>query len=239
MRPTYVRQQECGADVARRQSEALPDPVKRHLADLTELLTEATTSDSVDPVEVIRQAATAAEDAARAAVRANRSQQSVLASVTLPEAIARNVRECRVLSGWSQERVAEAMARLGYPWKRITVAEVEGGSRRVGLEELLGIAILFSVPVVDLLRLKFNEELVIAGVSTPLSAVEVGQVITGPADRPDFDGSAWVLPRLLATLNLEADDWRPAKAYWRRTLERRQFEMETLQRFAPEPSEED
>ena len=73
---------------------------------------------------------------------------------TLAAMICANVRAARLARGWEQSDVAEKMSGLGFDWKRVTVANVEGKgrSRRVTIEEWLGLAEIFDVrgvPAID------------------------------------------------------------------------------------------
>jgi transcriptional regulator with XRE-family HTH domain len=56
-----------------------------------------------------------------------------------------------LLSGRDQEYVAARMRRLGHPWRRVTVSEVERGRRNVTVPELLTLVHVFGVPVAELL----------------------------------------------------------------------------------------
>jgi hypothetical protein len=63
---------------------------------------------------------------------------------------------------WSQLELARRMTRRGYRWTRQSVADIESGRRRVSLEELFGLAMLFDFPVSGFLiprgvRLKLNK----------------------------------------------------------------------------------
>jgi len=71
--------------------------------------------------------------------------------------IAEGIREQRLKSKMTQAELAVSMARAGFGWKRITVAEIEAAAsekpqrrkaaRRVSLEELLALAAIFRVPM--------------------------------------------------------------------------------------------
>lgn len=70
----------------------------------------------------------------------------------LSEVIAENIRGFRTDLGWSQAELAQAMSRYGFNWTPITVAEVEGKRRRrVNLEELLGLTIVFDTALAHFL----------------------------------------------------------------------------------------
>jgi transcriptional regulator with XRE-family HTH domain len=67
------------------------------------------------------------------------------------DAVADNIRAYRGLSRLEQADVAERMQRLGQPWKRVTVSEVERGRRNLTVVELLALALVFGVTVGELL----------------------------------------------------------------------------------------
>lgn len=71
--------------------------------------------------------------------------------VSVMEIVATNVRQFRAGAGWTQAKLASAMQGAGFDWKRITVAEVEGATRRLQLDELVALAAVFTVPMVELL----------------------------------------------------------------------------------------
>ncbi len=66
---------------------------------------------------------------------------------------AREAREAQERGEWTQAKVAERMAELGFKWTRTTVAEVEGTGRgrEVGIAEWLGLAEVFGVAAFQLL----------------------------------------------------------------------------------------
>jgi transcriptional regulator with XRE-family HTH domain len=65
----------------------------------------------------------------------------------LADVLATNLRAYRLLRGLEQQDIAERMAKLGHPWKRQTVSEVERGRRNVTVDELLALAMTLPVPV--------------------------------------------------------------------------------------------
>lgn len=76
--------------------------------------------------------------------------------------IAERVRALREQSGMNQASLAEAMSKLGVPWKRATVVNLEkrasssrgsgsGGRDAVTVQELLALALVFNMPPVLLL----------------------------------------------------------------------------------------
>lgn len=74
--------------------------------------------------------------------------QRDLDSEELKDLIRWRVKAWREESGRTQSELAGDMERLGFvTWKRITVAEVESGKRRLSFEELLGLTMLFGQTV--------------------------------------------------------------------------------------------
>lgn len=66
--------------------------------------------------------------------------------------IAARMRELRRKRDWTAQRLAEEMARVGIPWKREIVANLESGRRTaVSVEELLALAYVLSVAPVHLI----------------------------------------------------------------------------------------
>jgi transcriptional regulator with XRE-family HTH domain len=70
---------------------------------------------------------------------------------TMREATRSSLRLARVRLGVRQEDVAEAMNALGFPWRRLTVTEVESGKRHVSLDELMMLALIFDRPAISFL----------------------------------------------------------------------------------------
>ena len=61
------------------------------------------------------------------------------------DVIVRNIRTLRARKGLDQGDVVEAMRKLGFSnWHRQTMSKIELGQRRVALEELLGLAVVFN-----------------------------------------------------------------------------------------------
>jgi transcriptional regulator with XRE-family HTH domain len=67
------------------------------------------------------------------------------------DALADNLRAYRVLAQLEQAEVAERMQRLGHPWRRVTVSEVERGRRNVTVPELLALSLVFGMTVGELI----------------------------------------------------------------------------------------
>ncbi|MFI7607664.1 helix-turn-helix domain-containing protein [Micromonospora sp. NPDC049366] len=73
-------------------------------------------------------------------------------SATPHRVIADRVRELRKGRGWSAQRLAEELARVGTPWDRSVVANLENGRRAsVSVEELFALAYVLDVAPVNLM----------------------------------------------------------------------------------------
>jgi transcriptional regulator with XRE-family HTH domain len=60
----------------------------------------------------------------------------------LTEVLATNLRTLRTRKDFTQETLAADMQRSGFPWFRETVAQIEGGRRRVALDEALALSLV-------------------------------------------------------------------------------------------------
>ena len=129
--------------------------------------------------------------------------------------VASRLREARATAAWTQATLADAMGRLGFPWARITVAEIEGLRRAVSIEELLGLAILFGKPLVSFIIPAAAERIRVGELE--LRQEEVDELVVGPEGVGSGETS-WELPRRLAGVLDELGDWRPAPDYWRAVL---------------------
>lgn len=69
----------------------------------------------------------------------------------LSEALAKNVRDYRLLRDVTQGDLAARMSRLGHGWGRSTVSAVEGNGRNVTVDELGGLAISLGTSIGQLL----------------------------------------------------------------------------------------
>jgi transcriptional regulator with XRE-family HTH domain len=68
------------------------------------------------------------------------------------EVIAERMRELRNGRGWSAQRLAEEMTKVGIPWDRSIVANIENGRRAsIAIEEVLALAYVLSVAPVHLI----------------------------------------------------------------------------------------
>ncbi len=66
--------------------------------------------------------------------------------------IARQVRKARNDRGWSAQRLAEELQKVGLPWDRTIIANLENGRRQaVSVEELLALSYVLAVPPILML----------------------------------------------------------------------------------------
>jgi hypothetical protein len=115
--------------------------------------------------------------------------------------VAQRIHEHRLAGEMTQSALAAAMARAGFDWKRITVAEVEAGAsakperrssaRRVALEELLALAAIFRVPMVNLLLPDPGKEHVAWPRSRSLNASDFAELVLGRSGRIGKGGETW------------------------------------------------
>jgi transcriptional regulator with XRE-family HTH domain len=130
----------------------------------------------------------------------------------MTQEIANHLRDLRVQSGWTQADLAEAMSRLGFDWKRITVAEAERtqNTRRVSLEEMLALAALFGVPMIELL-LPSSGSVVELSDELDAPAEQLRALMLGAGGQPGSGGAGWSpAARLTARYGR-----RPASDLWR------------------------
>lgn len=118
------------------------------------------------------------------------------------------LKEHRAGAGWTQARLAEAMAQLGFQWSRQQVAEVEAGTRRVTDRELLGLAALYGVPVLAFLSPADGEWVEFPGVGS-LDPGVVRELLSGEG------GPDWEAAREVCLAPAGDDDWRPASGLWK------------------------
>ena len=156
------------------------------------------------------------DEAARAAwnvaPKAKAAGFTAAVACSFGQIIGENVKVLRNEAGWSQERLAGAMESAGYPWKRITCAEVEASTRRVSMEETVGLAVLFGVPVIELLLP--NEPNVVDLPGGDLSRREALELILGRGGKMGEGGVDWGAPmEALPTTDRTIE--RPAVDLWR------------------------
>lgn len=61
------------------------------------------------------------------------------------------MRRVRQRLGWSQQEVAERMKPFGYNWRQSTIGKIEAAQRPLRLNELADLALMFEIPLRDLL----------------------------------------------------------------------------------------
>ena len=138
---------------------------------------------------------------------------------------ATRIRDLRRRAGLTQTDLADLMKRLGFDWKRVTVAEIETGAegqkdrkpgRKVSLEELVGLASLFGVPMLEFI-LPAEDDFVHlrapSGRAHGLMGNVVRELIIGGEGRVGNGGAQWGASR--AAAGVGDDDWRPAVDYWK------------------------
>ena len=107
-------------------------------------------------------------------------------SSNFPQIAGKRLHEHRSESGFTQERLAVAMQRVGHPrWTRVTCAEVETDRRKFSLSELLALATLFSVPMVEFCSPTSGSTWRIPS-SDRWKKPVVEAVMVGPSDGPDW-----------------------------------------------------
>ncbi len=166
-----------------------------------------------------------------AAVAARQPEESGELSriVNFGELIAERIRRAREDAGWTQAQLAQAMAAAGADWKRITVAEAEAGTRRVSLDELFLLSILFAIPMVSFLLPAEGDE----GDTTEeaaradffqlpegtrcyrtLDPNTARELILGKGGLEGSGGVEWEAAASVAGGPAGDDSWRPAHALW-------------------------
>lgn len=132
------------------------------------------------------------------------------------------MRELRVETGLTQKALAEAMWAAGYEWNRGTVADTEAKRRELDLDELVGLAALFGVPVVELMLPAPGEHLEVSGGERPgvsMSSRQGRELVLGRGAVPGKGGPLWSAAATAVPPGIE----RPAKTLWQK---RRAAEME-------------
>lgn len=116
--------------------------------------------------------------------------------------IAAQVRLLRENLGMSQEDLAVALNKVGVPWKRATVVNLEtrapdsrgksAGRDAVTVEELLGLALVLGVPPVGLLYDLHTDEPapITTGISAPPMEAALWTIGRRPLPRPKLDDDA-------------------------------------------------
>lgn len=112
----------------------------------------------------------------------------------------------------SQEALAEHMEALGYGWTRATTMDSERGVRRLSVSELLGLALLFRVPVVELLLPAPSQTMEITGKLRSLTRSEVMELLIGRGGQPGRGGPRWPLAVGATPEGVDG----PAREVWRK-----------------------
>jgi transcriptional regulator with XRE-family HTH domain len=199
--------------------DQLPVAARDHVATFIERLTELADPD-VRPARrsrLLDEADQAVRIAEQRCVAHSREQAARAADhvVDFAQAVGENVRRLRDEAAMTQAELAEVMSDLGFDWKRITVAEAERGSRRLQLEELLGLAALFGQPMSWLLEPAVAGHVRLVG-DRSLDAALVRDLVRGAT----FDGDPeWPSARDAIGIAQDEPDWRPAAAIGRRLRE--------------------
>jgi transcriptional regulator with XRE-family HTH domain len=76
---------------------------------------------------------------------------AALPMVDLERLLAGRLRELRTALGWSQREVAIRMRAFGFDWSQTNVSKIEAGTRGVRVNEAAAFALLFDVPLGELL----------------------------------------------------------------------------------------
>ncbi len=138
--------------------------------------------------------------------------------VTFGQRVAEEVRRAREDAGWTQAQLADAMREAGHAWSRVAVAEVEAQSRRVSLEELLALAVLFGLPMVRFLLPRPGDCMELSADTRfyrTLDDSAVSEMFLGPGSRLAPVDGAWERPAHVAKVRPGEPDWRPAPQLWR------------------------
>lgn len=220
-----------------------PERVQAELDGLAEAVTDLSVSAEGDFNEAVTRVQQAFERLRQTAIdeRHERIEEAHSGeAITLSETISLMVRRFRMMASLTQADLAESMSRLGFGWKRITVTEVERpwssrGSgdappRQVSLEELLGLAALFGIPVHRFL-LPYAEDESLEdrplefAAGRNLSPGTVWGLLFGDQNREHWGGGPDWSPALQVTGATPGDeDWRPARAFWSRYADEQEDE---------------
>ncbi len=109
-----------------------------------------------------------------------------------PEIIAENIRNLRLEAGWTQQQLADAMTAIGFTWARETAVEVERTGRKVQLEEVVGIAALFGIPIMELLLPDNQTAIVVGNASTDRG--QLSELMLGRGGKIGNGGADWLAP---------------------------------------------
>jgi transcriptional regulator with XRE-family HTH domain len=160
--------------------------------------------------------AAAVDAAVRSATPRSRSYDDPFQLATdLLTVVADNLRELREEAGWTQAQLAEAMQRAGFDWKRITVTEIEGTTRKVSFEELLVLAALYAVPMLSFFVHHTDDLIEINDVLGYADSVVVRELMLGRGGHLGDGGTLWGAAIAVAGRPKGRKDIRPAVDLWR------------------------
>jgi transcriptional regulator with XRE-family HTH domain len=197
----------------------LPPTVREHAQVFLERLARLCQSEHEDAVGLRQDIQLAALQAANAAnAEANKSRQHLPTTYELQKFVGMNIKRLRDSAGWTQDELAQAMTTLGFDWKRITVAEVERGARRTGLDELVGLAALFAEPVAMLLAPHPGNYVKFPG-NRALDPTDVAQLLLGPGVEARSGDDRWEPAQRVAGVGEGVDDRRPVADLARRAAQ--------------------
>ena len=203
-------QRDGGATLPRKPPP--PAELTSHLEAIGKAL-DAIGSDQDDPRNQ-RALSTAVDAALQTAVRLAKEKRSSSWSspgeATFTEIIAGNVRRLRLEAGWTQQQIADAMAVIGFGWGRETSVEVERTGRKMQLEEVVGIAALFGVPVLDILLPDDDTALDLP--RTNIDRAQLCEMILGRGGEMGEGGPDWIAA--VSVLGAGRAVERPAVDLW-------------------------
>jgi transcriptional regulator with XRE-family HTH domain len=159
--------------------------------------------------------AAAVDGAVRSATPRSPSYDPFQTVTDLSTVVADNLRELREVAEWTQAELAEAMARAGFDWKRITVTEIEGAARKVSFEELLVLAALYAVPMLWFLVPRTNHPIEINDVLGDANADVVRELMLGRGGHLADGGARWGAPVAIIGRPKGKTNIRPAVDLWR------------------------
>jgi transcriptional regulator with XRE-family HTH domain len=144
--------------------------------------------------------------AANAAIEVN---SEIPRELDYQKIIANRLHESRQRVGWTQAQVAQGMQQLGYKWTRDTVAGIENDVRKVSLEELLGFAVLFNVPMVQFIKPPLHHKYIFPN-NQVISGDLLWDLVSGEETREArTTGVLWLTAETIAGFG--SDRWRPAE----------------------------
>lgn len=123
--------------------------------------------------------------------------------------VAWQLKRLRLASSTTQAELADAMNRLGFSWGRVTVAEVEAGSRRASLEELVGLSALYATPLIEFL-LPMPRHYLRMPDGRAIEPTVLLALATGIGTDRDLPESLWSPALQVAEVRPTEEDWRPA-----------------------------